>query len=309
MDQQLILNEAKTHGTRWNSRGMALLALAGAVLLWGTSYAAAKTALQQVSPATLIGLRMLLASLVLLPFWSRLPRPRYQAGDGRWLLVLGLLQPCLYFLCEVQALRHTSSAQAGTIAALVPLFVAVMARIWLGERLRTPALLGLLASLAGVILLSLAAVGSVAAPDPLLGNSLQLMAMLCAASYMVLLKRLSDRYDTWWLTGVQNLLGVLFYLPAVWLARDSLLTVDLQGWLATGYLGGIVTLGGFGLYNMALRVLPASEAALSINLVPLLAILVGWLLLGEAMTPLQSLAALLILGGVVISQIKIRAND
>ena len=44
-------------------------------------------------------------------------------------------------------------------------------------------------------------------------------------------------------------------------------------------------------------------------LVTLLAILVGWLLLGEAMTPLQSLAALLILGGVVISQIKIRAND
>lgn len=283
---------------------MALLALAGAVLLWGTSYAAAKSALQQVSPATLIGLRMLLASLVFLPFWQWLPRPRYQKGDCRWLLLLGLLQPCLYFLCEVEALRHTSSAQAGTIAALVPLFVAVMARLWLGERMSLPALLGLAASLAGVMLLSVGAISSTSAPDPLLGNSLQLIAMFCAASYMVLLKRLSGRYDTWWLTGMQNLLGVLFYLPAVWLARDSLLAVDLQGWLAIGYLGGIVTLGGFGLYNMAMRWLPASQAAMSINLVPLLAILVGWLLLGENMTPLQALAALLILGGVVISQLR-----
>ncbi len=304
MDQQVMLDEGKTAPVLWGTRGMALLALAGAVLLWGTSYAAAKSALQQVSPATLIGLRMLLASLVFLPFWQWLPRPRYQKGDGRWLLLLGLLQPCLYFLCEVEALRHTSSAQAGTIAALVPLFVAVMARMWLGERMSLPALLGLAASLAGVMLLSVGAISSTSAPDPLLGNSLQLIAMFCAASYMVLLKRLSGRYDTWWLTGMQNLLGVLFYLPAVWLARDSLLAVDLQGWLAIGYLGGIVTLGGFGLYNMAMRWLPASQAALSINLVPLLAILVGWLLLGENMTPLQALAALLILGGVVISQLR-----
>ncbi len=304
MDQQVMLDEGKTAPVLWGTRGMALLALAGAVLLWGTSYAAAKTALQQVSPATLIGLRMLLASLVFLPFWQWLPRPRYQKGDGRWLLLLGLLQPCLYFLCEVEALRHTSSAQAGTIAALVPLFVAVMARLWLGERMSLPALLGLAASLAGVMLLSVGAISSTSAPDPLLGNSLQLIAMFCAASYMVLLKRLSGRYDTWWLTGMQNLLGVLFYLPAVWLARDSLLAVDLQGWLAIGYLGGIVTLGGFGLYNMAMRWLPASQAAMSINLVPLLAILVGWLLLGENMTPLQALAALLILGGVVISQLR-----
>ena len=304
MDQQVMLDEGKTAPVLWGTRGMALLALAGAVLLWGTSYAAAKTALQQVSPETLIGLRMLLASLVFLPFWQWLPRPRYQKGDGRWLLLLGLLQPCLYFLCEVEALRHTSSAQAGTIAALVPLFVAVMARMWLGERMSLPALLGLAASLAGVMLLSVGAISSTSAPDPLLGNSLQLIAMFCAASYMVLLKRLSGRYDTWWLTGMQNLLGVLFYLPAVWLARDSLLAVDLQGWLAIGYLGGIVTLGGFGLYNMAMRWLPASQAAMSINLVPLLAILVGWLLLGENMTPLQALAALLILGGVVISQLR-----
>lgn len=304
MDEQII--SIKPADKAISMRGLAWLALAGAVLLWGTSYAAAKTALQQVTPGTLMGLRMMLASLVLLPFWSRLPRPVYCQGDWRWLLAVGLLQPCLYYLCETQALQYTSSAQAGTIAALVPLFVAVMARIWLGELMSRPVMVGLAASLCGVGLLSATASGSAVAPNPLLGNSLELLAMVCAASYMVLLKRLSERYDTWWLTGVQNLMGVLFFLPAVWQSRASLLAVDVHGWLAIGYLGGIVTLGGFGLYNMAMRWLPASEAALSINLVPVLAILVGWLGLGEALSAGQVVAALLILGGVLISQLRVR---
>ena len=78
MDEQVISIKATDKDV--SMRGLAWLALAGAVLLWGTSYAAAKTALQQVTPGTLMGLRMMLASLVLLPFWPRLPRP------GAWRL-------------------------------------------------------------------------------------------------------------------------------------------------------------------------------------------------------------------------------
>ncbi|WP_409420659.1 DMT family transporter [Pseudaeromonas sp. ZJS20] len=285
------------------TRGWAWLALAGSVLLWGSSYAATKTSLSYFSPNQLIWLRMVLASLVLLPFWRRLPKPAYRQGDGRWLLLLGLLQPCVYFTCETQAIRFTTSAQAGTIAAMAPLFVALLAWWWLKERLSLPALLGLCCSLIGVGLLSLGASADQAAPNPLLGNSLQLLAMLCIASYMVILKRMSSRYDTWWLTGSQNLLGILFFLPGAWLAgTDHWSQVPWSAWLCVLYLGGIVSLGGFGLYNLAMRTLPAAEAAMSINLVPLLAILMGWLALGEALSPLQGLAALLILGGVLLGQ-------
>ena len=68
------------------------------------------------------------------------------------------------------------------------------------------------------------------------------------------------------------------------------------------YLGGLVSLGGFGLYNMAMRWLPASQAAMSINLVPLVALLMGWIWLGEALTSLQLVAALAIFGGVLLGQ-------
>lgn len=285
-------------------QGWALLALAATVLLWGTSYAAAKTALGHFSPSVLIGLRMVMASLVLLPFWHRLPKPNYQPGDWKWLLGLGLLQPCLYFVLEVKALQFTSSGQAGTVAALAPLFVALLAWIWLKERMGLHGILGLLLSLTGVVLLSLGADHQQSAPNPLLGNALQLLAMLCIAFYMVILKRLSSRYDTWWLTGSQNLLGVLFFLPAVVSApAGELLSAPPEAWYSVVYLGGLVSLGGFGLYNMAMRWIPASQAAMSINLVPLVALFMGWLWLDEALTSLQWVAALAIFAGVVLGQL------
>ncbi len=299
-----IMSQSSLHSTSFSHhQGWALLALAAAVLLWGTSYAAAKTALGHFSPSVLIGLRMVMASLVLLPFWHRLPRPTYQSGDWKWLLGLGLLQPCLYFVLEVKALQFTSSGQAGTVAALAPLFVALLAWIWLKERMGLNGILGLLLSLIGVVLLSLGASHEQSAPNPLLGNSLQLLAMLCIAFYMVILKRLSSRYDTWWLTGSQNLLGVLFFLPAVITApAGALISAPPEAWYSVIYLGGLVSLGGFGLYNMAMRWVPASQAAMSINLVPLIALLMGWVWLDEALSALQWVAALAIFAGVLLGQ-------
>ena len=105
---------------------------------------------------------------------------------------------------------------------------------------------------------------------------------------------------------------MLFFLPGILLAPEGMLTsAPKEAWLSVLYLGGIVTLGGFGLYNMAMRWLPASQAAISINLVPLIAIFLGWLWLGEALSSLQWLAAAAILGGVLLGQlpVNLRRSD
>jgi drug/metabolite transporter (DMT)-like permease len=64
----------------------------------------------------------------------------------------------------------------------------------------------------------------------------------------------------------------------------------------------VVTLGGFGLYNMAAGRLPSAQAAASINLVPLMAVLSGWALLGERLNAQQGLACALILAGVLLGR-------
>lgn len=120
--------------------------LTGAVVFWGTSFAATKTALDSFAPMTVIWLRMCVAAIVIAPFLARIPRPRYRTGDWKLLAVSGLFIPCFYYLLEGYAIRFTTSSQAGVVSAVVPL--------------------------------------------------------LAAAGSMISIKRLTERYDAWFLTGM-----------------------------------------------------------------------------------------------------------
>lgn len=279
------------------------LCLAGAVLLWGTSFVAMKFALTGFAPMAVVWMRMTLASGLMALFWGRVPRAGRQPGDGRWLVLVCLLQPCLYFLLEGYAVSLTTSSQAGMISALVPLLVAAGAWAFLRERLSARTILGIGVSMGGVVWLSLSGQAVENAPNPALGNVLELLAMCCAAGYMLVVKHLSSRYNSWHLTGLQAFAGALFFLPgALWSGPASWASAPLAAWLAVAYLGGVVTLGGFGLYNLAVTRLPSAQAAASINLVPLVAVLGGWALLGETLPPAQLAACGVILAGVLLGQ-------
>lgn len=281
------------------------LCLAAAVLLWGTSFVATKLALTGLPPLAVVWLRMTLASAIMALFWGRVPKAGRQKGDLRWLILVCLLQPCLYFVLESYAVSLTTSSQAGMVSALVPLLVAAGAWAFLREKLTLRTMLGIAVSMGGVGWLSLSGNAEETAPNPALGNFLELLAMFCAAGYMLVVKHLSSRYDSWHLTGLQAFAGALFFLPGALLSGSGVsgwAAAPLEAWLAVGYLGCVVTLGAFGLYNMAVVRLPAAQAAASINLVPLVAVLSGWALLGETLAPAQMAACALILAGVLLGQ-------
>jgi len=283
-------------------RAAPVLAALAAALLWGGSFAATKTALTAFAPMTLMWLRMTLAALLLLPF-ARGVLPRgVRRGDGTLLAAASLLLPCAYFLCEANALSLTTSAQAGVISSSVPLLVGVGAAIFLHEPLPWRMLLGLVLSVAGVAWLSLAGAPAASAPAPLLGNALEFLAMACAAGSMLLIKRLSGRYGPWTLTAVQTVTGALFFLPGAAGIAAPPWDWPRDAALAVLFLGGLVTLGAFGLYNWALSRLPAARVAAFINLVPLVAVALGWLALDEALSGPQALASAVILAGVALSQ-------
>ena len=281
------------------------LCLAGAVLLWGTSFVAMKFALTGLPPLAVVWLRMTLASAIMGLFWGRVPRAGRQKGDLRWLVLVCLLQPCLYFVLESYAVSLTTSSQAGMVSALVPLLVAAGAWAFLREKLTLRTMLGIAVSMGGVAWLSLSGRADESAPNPALGNFLELLAMFCAAGYMLVVKHLSSRYDSWHLTGLQAFAGAVFFLPGALLSGEGIpgwASAPPAAWGAVAYLGCVVTLGAFGLYNMAVVRLPAAQAAASINLVPLVAVLSGWALLGETLAPAQLAACALILAGVLLGQ-------
>lgn len=294
------------HGGNGGRRGtgevVPLLFLGGAVLLWGTSFAGTKAAQSGFDPLFVAWLRMVIATVVFLPFLPRLRRPEYRRGDWKWLLAFALFEPCLYFLFESYAIRLTTASQAGVITAIAPLLVAVGARIFFGEQLSTRAGIGLAVSLAGVAALSLGGAAQSAAPNPVLGNVLEIGAMVCATGYMLVVKHLVDRYDPWLLVAFQNVVGALFFLPTLLVSRPaSLSAVPREAWIAVVFLG-LISVGAFGLYNSAVARLSATRAAMAINLIPLVAMGTGALLLGDRLTLVQLAGCVAIAAGVALGE-------
>ena len=276
--------------------GAPAAAILCAVCLWGGSFAAMRIVLRTLN-------RMAIPLVVLLPLAGVLRNCDYRAGDWKLLIPMVLFQPCLYFSLESNALKLTTSSQAGVIAASVPLLVAIGAYLLLAEPLSRKSIAGLMLSIPGVAALTLLQGDRGDAPNPYLGNALEVGAMICAAANMLIIKKLSSRYSAWTLTALQVVAGAFFFLPGVWfLFQPHAARFNPQLIWTLLFLGIFVTLGAFGLYNWGICRIPASKASIFINLVPVIAVLIGWLVLGEQLTIFQWVAALGVISGVWISQ-------
>jgi drug/metabolite transporter (DMT)-like permease len=288
----------------YTSNLWAYLGLVTAMILWASSLVALKLAFRGYDPMVVIFGRMLVASFCFLPFVPRFRSANtFRRRDVPTLLFMALCEPCLYFIFEARALELTTASQAGMITALLPLMVAVSARFVLKESLSRRMLTGFAMAIAGAIWLSLAGEASAEAPRPLLGNFLEFVAMVCATGYIISLKRLTSRYTPFFLTAIQAFVGAIFFFPALWLPSTAWPTQWPWGpTLAIIYLGAVITLGAYGLYNYGVSRIPASQASVFVNLIPVFTVILGWLILDERFSRAQYLASALVFVGIYISQ-------
>ncbi|TDR81425.1 DMT family transporter [Paludibacterium purpuratum] len=281
------------------------LAILTAMFLWSSTFVVLKLVFAVFDPMVVLFARMLVASLCLgLLIWLRGGvRCDYREGDWKWLLLMGLIEPCLYFLFEANALRYTSASQAGMITSAMPFLASLGAMLFLHEKLGLHKWLGMLVSCAGIVWLTWSGHPDSHAPNPLLGNLLELAAMCCSAAFVLIVKKLSDRYSPLLMTGMPALMGCLWFgagllLPGVQLPH----AFPLMPSLLILYLGAGVTLGAYGLHIWAVTRVPVSVAASFNNLIPVMTVLSAWAVLGETLSPMQMVACLLVLAGVLVGQ-------
>ncbi len=288
---------------RLNPGWLPILALVAASCIWASSFIALKFAFRTLDPVLVIFGRMLVASICFLPVLRDIKRLPYRKGDWKALGFMAFSEPCLYFVFESLALKNTDASQAGMIVSMLPLLVAVAAHFLLKERISRRTLAGFSLAIAGAVWLSAVAQPTVASPNPVLGNFFEFLAMVCATGYMVALKSLTPRYTPWFLTAVQAFCGTLFFLPPLFTPLATLpASLDIGALLAVLYLGVVVTVGAYGLYNYGMSRIPANQASAFVNLIPVLTLFMGFLLLDERLSLSQYLASALVLCGVVLSQ-------
>jgi len=236
-----------------NSKALTVIALVGAMMLWASSFIALKYAFLSYDPMIVIFARMAIALLFALLFFGRIFRAvEINRDDLKYLSLMALFEPCLYFIFEAEALVNTTASQAGMITALLPVMVAVGAWLWIGERLTWHLALGGMMAFAGAVRLSIGGVASEYAPSPLYGNFMEFLAMVMAVGYTLVLKHLSGRFTALFLTAFQALVGSLFFAPFLLMKTVVLPTAfPLAPMLAVLYLGVAVSFGAYGLYGLS----------------------------------------------------------
>ncbi|WP_375749134.1 DMT family transporter [Vibrio sp. HN007] len=278
------------------------LAVLTAVVIWSTSFIALKIAVGEVAPMVVVFLRMATGSLAFLLLWPWIRHGiSYETGDWKLLAGMALFEPCFYFIFEAQAIRFTSAGQAGMVTSMLPLMVAVAAYFLLKERNTPRQWGGLIIAVIGVVWMTLGGTESEQAPNPVLGNLLEFGAMVMAVGYTLLIKHLIQRYSAFVLTAIQSFVGTAFFLPLA-LASDWPTAVSFDAIGSIIYLGLVVSLGGYGMYNYSLSHIKASTSAGYINLIPAFTLVFSMLLLGERLVAAQWIAIGIIFFGVILSQ-------
>ena len=281
-----------------------ILSLIFAMFIWASSFIALKAAMEDLGPFTVIFLRMLIASLCFVYFIKSFLKYDFSKKDIKFILLLALFEPCLYFIFESKALQLTSASQAGMITSLMPIITAMAAGYFLKEIITKQLIFGSLIAMSGAIWLSLQGTTSISSPNPLLGNFLEFLAMVCGAGYTITARYLSDKYSALFITAIQAFIGAIFFTPLFIYEYFTIpLNITMNSFLWVLYLGVVVTLAGYGLYNYALTKIQASKAAVFVYLIPVFTLILAYFVLNEKLSIIEFIACLVILVGVFISEV------
>lgn len=282
---------------------LALMTLTTA--FWGGSFVAGKIALREFQPMTLTFFRFLIATAIILPYlWvtegTRVPK----RGDIPGLFGLAFLGVSGYFTFQFTSLLYTSPSNSATINALIPLTASVLATFMTAERLNGRKVGLIFLAFSGVLLT--ATNGDMEVLRTLAfnrGDMIMILAMLCFSLYGIYSRRMTTRYTPILVTAYVFLFGLIQVTPlmimegAIWEA----LSYSWEAWASVGFMAVFASVLGYMFQQMAIQRLGINRTMLFFNLVPLFAILISYLVLGDPITTVNLASAGIIIVAVVLN--------
>ena len=274
--------------------------------IFGFSFMFSKVALIYVSPIGLIAYRFLIAFILFeILRLTKVITIKFHKYQIKPLLFVVLFQPILYFLFETYGLNFTTSAEAGMMIALIPIFVTLLSGLILHERIKNIQVFFILLSVTGVIFIQLSKTNG-GLQFQLLGFVLLLLAVISAAMFNIASKSASKSLKPYELTYFMMLSGALAF-NAIYIIQLLIIKnpgayfqvfTQLDALLPILYLGSIASIGGFFLVNYALSKLPAHVTSIYANLSTIVAIIVGAIFLNETLYFYHIIGSIMIITGV-----------
>ena len=269
--------------------------------IWGSSFVIAKVGLREMGPLTLAGLRYFVAFLMLMPFLVR-----RLAANGRpsraLLLRLALLGLSAYLVgngCFFTALQVVPSTTVSFLMGLIPILILAGSLLWLKENPSWRQVIGMVICLVGTALFFLPGLQPQGwSGIPILGVGIVGFGFFGLLSRSIARER---NVDSLTLTAIPLAIGggslLAVALPIEGLPRLTTSAIGIVLLLAL-----VNTAIAYLLYNHALQSLTALQMNLVLNLSPFVTALLAWVILGEALTPVQWAGMVVATVGVALAQ-------
>lgn len=202
----------------------------------------------------------------------------------------------------------TSVANATVLSNLTPILVTLVSWLLFRERPKGVFLIGMGLAIAGAVGMAVFKAGVGGKPPNFAGDIISAITAVWYGAYFLTVRQARLKFSTTSVMLASALPGAPILLIAAVLLREPLVPATGGGWLALIALGAMHATGQ-GLIAWSLGRLPAALTAVVVLIQPVVAALLGWILFGEAMTPLQGGAAALALAGVALAQSSNRKPD
>ncbi len=269
--------------------------------IFGFSFLFSKNAMAVASPLVLIAVRFL-AAFLLLNLLLLTPKASIslKGKPVGWLLLLGLIQPVAYFICESYGIAMTTAAFSGIMIGLGPVVGLVFGVLFLKEKCTLFQAVCTLLSVAGVAMTTTGGLGTV----PVAGFLLLLGAVVCAALFTIISRKTAQDFTAFERSYVMFALGsALFTILALAENRADLAALavpltDGSFWIAIAYLAAASSVCAFLCINYATTYLPAARTMIFSNCVPVISALAGIFIMGDTFTWVQLLGMAIIVASV-----------
>lgn len=285
------------------TQSKAIFAAMVTYVLWGFSFLASSVGQETATPFVLLTYRFVIAVAILsVPILLGKQKIRLRGKNIKPLLLLGAMEPCIYFIGEQYGLKYSNSAFSGVMIALIPIVTLILAAVFLKERPSRAQWLFSLISIGGIIVIT--AYENSGGDVSIIGVVFLLAAVITGSAYSVISRSIADEFSVFERTYIMQVMGAVFFTVLALIEQSGFVGAILAPALNTDFVIAALFLAvgssvlGYTLFNYAVSNAPMANIAILCNLTTVISVVAGIFILHEKLSAVSLVAMAVVIIGI-----------